>query len=238
MMNDTQLSQYLAKKIITPLRFADRVWLADALGALYCPDEDLLLVSDLHFGKGSYLKLHGSPIPCYDTHKTLAMLTELIHRYRPQTCVCLGDSFHDLGAGQRFSSSEVEQLNTLVGQVPQWIWVLGNHDPAIPDGIRGKSIAHWQLGECLLTHEPENISHFGCTAQIIGHFHPKATCTVKRHSMTGKVFLLDTTCLIMPSLGAFTGGLDADDPAFLSLFAASPQQLLCYQNKIYPIKQA
>src|SRR5205085_1014523 len=69
--------------------------LADSAGALYWPDESVLVVADLHLEKGSSYAKRGVLLPPYDTAATLARLAQLIVRYAPRRVVALGDSFHD-----------------------------------------------------------------------------------------------------------------------------------------------
>ncbi len=47
---------------------------ADPAGALYWPDERLLVVADLHLEKGSAFAARGVLLPPYDTAATLARL--------------------------------------------------------------------------------------------------------------------------------------------------------------------
>src|SRR6187200_3753351 len=70
---------------------------ADCAGALYWPEEGLLVVADLHLEKGSSFATRGVLLPPYDTAATLARLGALVARYAPRTVIALGDSFHDGG---------------------------------------------------------------------------------------------------------------------------------------------
>ena len=78
-----------------PISLADVTLLADPAGALYWPDEKLLVVADLHLEKGSAFAERGVLLPPYDTAATLARLARLIERYAPRLVIALGDSFHD-----------------------------------------------------------------------------------------------------------------------------------------------
>ena len=57
---------------------------ADCAGALYWPEERLLVVADLHLEKGSAFAARGVLLPPYDTAATLARLAMLIERYAPR----------------------------------------------------------------------------------------------------------------------------------------------------------
>ncbi len=67
----------------------------DPLGALYLPDHECLVVSDLHLEKGAAFARRGMMLPPYDTLATLHLLSAVISRYDPKTVISLGDNFHD-----------------------------------------------------------------------------------------------------------------------------------------------
>src|SRR4051794_6912242 len=77
---------------------------ADCFGALYWPDEGLLVVADLHLEKGSSFARRGILLPPYDTAETLARLARLIAHYAPRLVIALGDSFHDGNGPARLSA--------------------------------------------------------------------------------------------------------------------------------------
>ena len=58
----------------------------DPSGALYLEDDRMLIVSDLHFEKGSSFARRGMMLPPYDTATTLTALARIIARYEP-ACV-------------------------------------------------------------------------------------------------------------------------------------------------------
>ncbi|MGC2124937.1 MAG: phosphoesterase, partial [Xanthobacteraceae bacterium] len=86
---------------------------ADPAGALYWPDEGLLIVADLHLEKGSAFAARGVLLPPYDTAATLARLARLVERYMPRTVVALGDSFHDGGGPARMPEISRAALKAL-----------------------------------------------------------------------------------------------------------------------------
>src|SRR6202044_793629 len=88
-----------------PVKVAGTTLLADPDGALFWPDEKLLVVADLHLEKGSAFAERGVLLPPYDTAATLARLARLIERYAPHLVVALGDSFHDGGGPARMADN-------------------------------------------------------------------------------------------------------------------------------------
>lgn len=231
-MNQDSIFQKLKTKQAGLVEFAGNKLILDASGALIWPAKNLLVVSDLHFEKGSFLGSFANPIPHYDSRKTLQNLTEVIEQYAPQHVLCLGDSFHDHNAWNRLPGEEQQKIISLVSSQPRWTWILGNHDPALPIELPGVKATELSAGDCLFLHEPADSHH----AQIFGHFHPKMTKTVARQRMTGRCFMYDQKKMVMPSFGAYTGGLPIDDDALSSLFNhKTASKHLIYNNKLYPV---
>lgn len=234
-MKQDIIIQRLQTKHASIANFAGNKLIMDASGALVWPAKNMLVVSDLHFEKASFLGSFANPIPHYDSHKTLQKLTDVIGYYSPNHVMCLGDSFHDHNAWQRLSDCERTEMISLVEAQSQWTWILGNHDPDLPNELPGDKLAELCLGNLLFLHEPspdkpENI------AQVFGHFHPKMTKTLARHRMTGRCFMHDQARMILPSFGAYTGGLSIDDKAFEGIFKSkTANKHLIYQGKIYSL---
>lgn len=179
--------------------------------AAFLPDSECLLVADLHFEKGSYLQAKGhAPLPTYDTADTIERLAALIKRYRPKSVAALGDSFHDVAAGERLSEQNFKAVNDIVASVSDFIWILGNHDPDIPHGLEGRQEDHIQSGGFLLTHLPTD-SEGGLN--ICGHLHPKVSLKTSRRRFWKPCFACADNRIILPSFGTFTGGLDVSHPA-------------------------
>ena len=234
-MNTAILFQRLQSKQASMVNFAGNSLVADASGALFWPSHNMLLVSDLHFEKGSFLASHGNPIPHYDSRKTLQSLTAVIATYLPRHVLCLGDSFHDHNAWQRLPHEEQGNITKVVEMPAQWTWILGNHDPDLPSELPGAKVAELVIDNLLFLHEPDRDDRQDM-AQVFGHFHPKMTKTIARQRISGRCFMYDNTRLVLPAFGAYTGGLSVKDPALSDLFNhPNVNQQLMYQGKIYPL---
>ena len=118
----------------------------DLTGALFWPAYRVLAVADLHFEKGSsYAARAGLFLPPYDSRATLEALEAVVGRCRPDLVLCLGDSFHDGDAGHRLAEEDHSRILRLT-QSRDWIWIAGNHDPELPDGLgrpAGRGDCHW-----------------------------------------------------------------------------------------------
>lgn len=187
---------------------------ADLSGALFWEHERLLVVSDLHLEKGSSFAMRGVLLPPYDTVATLARLAEVIARYDPRTVIALGDSFHDRDAHERLSAPDREALSVLQAR-RDWIWISGNHDPALPSDLGGVVAEEVAMGEIVFRHEPT-----GAFGEIAGHLHPKARVSTRGRSIERRCFASDGARMVMPAFGAYAGGLSIRDRAFARIFSA------------------
>lgn len=186
----------------------------DCRGVAYWPAEDTLLVADLHLEKGSSFARRGQMLPPYDTMATLKRLLACIESWQPRRVIALGDSFHDRKAAGRLSAEAHDALAAAM-RGRDWIWITGNHDPEPPQGLGGKVMDELSSGGLTLRHEPQADAAAG---EIAGHLHPKA-CLVRRGRWVRRsCFAASRSRMIMPSFGAYTGGMNVFDPAFDGLF--------------------
>jgi DNA ligase-associated metallophosphoesterase len=186
--------------------------LADLSGALFWEQERLLVVSDLHLEKGSSYARRGVLLPPYDTAATLSRLAAVMVRHDPRTVIALGDSFHDRDAHDRLSAPDRDAV-TAMQQGRDWIWIAGNHDPALPDDLGGQVAGEVAIGPIVFRHEPT-----GAAGEIAGHLHPKARVATRGRSVERRCFAADGERMVMPAFGAYAGGLSIRDVAFAKIF--------------------
>jgi DNA ligase-associated metallophosphoesterase len=194
-----------------------RLVLDSALG-LYWPARHMLVVSDLHLEKATFLAQFGSPLAPYDTLDTLNRLEVLVAKYRPQSLVMLGDNFHDRHAWERLEVTARQQFRTICGAVDTCHLVEGNHDIGLLSESGLNFTDSIELDGLTFRHEPA----VSPAPQVIGHYHPKLRTSLHGHRLTGKCFAVNQSLLIMPAFGAFTGGLEMRDPVFAELGAGDP----------------
>ena len=194
------------------LEIAGVTLLADLSGALFWEEQSLLVVSDLHLEKGSSFAARGVLLPPYDTIATLSRLAAVVARHDPRVVIALGDSFHDRTAHERLSPADREAITAL--QVRRdWIWISGNHDPALPSDLGGSVASEVAIGPIVFRHEPT-----GSVGEIAGHLHPKARVATRARWLERRCFASDGERVVMPSFGAYTGGLSIRDDAFSKIF--------------------
>ena len=189
--------------------------LADISGALFWEQQGLLVVSDLHLEKGSSFAARGVLLPPYDTMATLCRLAAVVARHDPRMVIALGDSFHDRVAHERLSAQDRETIAALQAR-RDWIWISGNHDPALPRDIGGVVASEVAIGPIVFRHEPT-----GASGEIAGHLHPKARVATRGRAMERRCFACDGERAVMPAFGAYAGGLSIRDEAFARIFQST-----------------
>jgi len=186
--------------------------LADLSGALFWKEQSLVVVSDLHLEKGSSFAARGILLPPYDTLATLSRLTVVLARLDPKIVIALGDSFHDRTAHERLSAPDRGTIAALQAR-RDWIWISGNHDPALPSDLGGTIASEVAIGPIVFRHEPT-----GAAGEIAGHLHPKARVATRARWMERRCFASDGIRVVMPAFGSYTGGLSIRDDAFSKIF--------------------
>lgn len=181
-------------------------------GGLWWDAQRTLIVSDLHLEKGSSFASRGQMLPPYDTSATLAIVEALIDELSPHRVISLGDSFHDRKAETRMDAADANRVRALTART-DWIWVEGNHDPDPPEHLGGRPSKVLRMDNLVFRHEPT-----GELGEIAGHLHPCAKVMSRVRALRRRCFVTDGARLIMPALGAFTGGLNVLDEAYKPCF--------------------
>lgn len=215
-----------------PVSVCGKAFIAHVSGALYWPAENALIVSDLHLEKGSSYARTGQMLPPFDTRETLARLASVIDHFEAETLIALGDSFHDTEAPERMGAEDRETLGILQDGV-EWIWVTGNHDPGLTAEVGGYVRENLEVGGLRLQHEP---GLGRTTHEICGHLHPAARLSLHGYTIRRPCFIGNGLRLILPAFGAFTGGLNVLDDAFLPLFGNDGFAVwMLGQEGLYPV---
>lgn len=203
----------------------------DLSGALWLPEERTLVVADLHLEKGSAYAARGVMLPPYDSTATLATLAAAIRRHQPARVIALGDSFHDRDAENRLAPETRAALGALQ-QGRDWLWITGNHDPAISRAMGGESAAEVMLAGVTLRHEP-SASEGGY--EIAGHLHPAAKVRMRGRAVRRRCFALSSQRCVMPAMGTYAGGLNLRDAAFRPLFRTGLSAHLLGDGRLFRI---
>jgi uncharacterized protein len=211
-----------------PCRLGGHELLLDPDGAVIWPAAGLLAVADLHLEKGSAAALNGSLVPPWDTAATLDRLARLVAKWQPAIVVALGDSFHDSAGFGRMDRREAARLQAMALQA-RFVWVLGNHDPEPAPGLAGTVTPCWSLGGLEFCHQARP----GHGPELVGHHHPKASIATRAGTVTRPCFVADGNRLMLPALGAFTGGLDVASPTIARLFPRGGHAYLLGRGRLF-----
>lgn len=190
-------------------------------GALFWPEHELLVVSDLHLGKSERIaRRGGAPLPPYETRDTLSKLEASLTFSGARQVICLGDSFDDLAAADGLPEDERLWITRLqAGR--RWIWIEGNHDPG-PIDFGGTHLAELTLEDLTFRH----IARPGAHGEVSGHYHPKACVSLRGRTISRPAFLVDDCRLILPAFGTYTGGLRSTSEPLANLMDQSAHAIL------------
>jgi DNA ligase-associated metallophosphoesterase len=154
----------------------------------------------------------------------------VITRYGPRRIVALGDSFHDVGGPDRLDPQDVTALAGLqAGR--EWIWIVGNHDPALPAAIGGQVAESISAGRLALRHHPVA----GGACEIAGHLHPVGKVVLRGGGVRRRCFVTNGSRCVMPAFGAYAGGLNVCDPVFGPLFPSGFMAHLIGAERLFSI---
>lgn len=191
--------------------FGSRLQLLDDK-ALYLPEVEALLVSDVHLGKAETFQALGIPISSEMNEENLERLRSLIYQTKPKRLFILGDLFHSKKS--LVPEVLVEWDRFLKAITTDVCLIVGNHDrkliAALPPLPMETQVEAMSIGPFLLSHEPE-IRH-AAALNICGHIHPVVKLRSRTDSLRLPCFFIerDQKRLTLPSFGEFTGGYEVD----------------------------
>lgn len=170
-------------------------------GAVYWPQRDMLFIADVHLGKVSHFRKHGSAVPLQAIYANFDNLDRVVQYFKPAHISFLGDLFHSY-----LNEEWLLFASWVARQRAKITLVSGNHDIIAPERFKALGIQvkdEWQLDTLLLTHIPElrpglfNLSghiHPGIELNGIGLRGVKVSCF---HKTSGQ--------MVLPAFGTFTG---------------------------------
>ena len=171
--------------------------------AVFWVEKKWLLFADVHLGKATHFRKHGAAIPSGPGN--FQRMDRLIHRWKPEKVVFLGDLFHSSknAIWNRFSEFTKKQPC-------DFILIKGNHDllgkndyadarlELIPSRLINSGLA--------LCHEPDTCSDLHDHYELAGHIHPGIRLEGKgRQSLRLPCFAFGQKQGILPAFGDFTG---------------------------------
>ena len=175
--------------------------------AAYWPSRRILLLADLHLGKGAHFRRAGIAVPRLVSDVNFARLQGLIEEFDPVRILLLGDLFHSdhnhvWGAFCDFTASHP---NISFELVP------GNHDILPPHCYEeARLLMHAEIisiGPFSLSHHPlKEEQRLADKYNLCGHVHPCVKLVDRAGSgMKLPCFFFGQREGILPAYGEFTG---------------------------------
>lgn len=188
--------------------------------AVYWPARQLLLLADLHLGKGDVFRRHGIAVPRGGTGQDLARLAALLAQTGARRLMLLGDVVHGpihAAHWQQQWRQWRQQHRQIAVQA-----VRGNHDRALERAaamgieLLGAGVEEAGLWLC---HEPVDDDR----PLLCGHLHPVVRLPGLVRALP--VFWQQGQRLVLPAFSAFTGGWRVQPGNGAMLVACDGEQL-------------
>lgn len=192
--------------------------------ALMWLEKSTLIFSDVHLGKAHDFQAAGIAIPATVHIEDLERIAKLLRNHKPARVMILGDFVHS-------HRTELDDLilafrALILKAKSEWILVLGNHDLAAREKLRGWNfdmIAKEIIEDGItFTHDPEKHALLA----ISGHVHPVVRLGHGRDRMRLPCFVVNETRILLPSFGSFTGGFEIKPKPKDRIFVASHNQIV------------
>jgi len=170
-------------------------------GAVYWPEQEVLMVADVHLGKVSHFRKYGSAVPIEAITQNFNKLNELRKEFDPEHIVFLGDLFHS-SINLEWNIFE-EWIDSIDNQV---YLIIGNHDIISPlkyEALGIKIFPDIQVAGFHLSHHPEDLEEY---FNICGHIHPGFKMRGNGKQLIKiSCFFKSQNQMILPAFGEFTG---------------------------------
>ena len=192
-------------------------------GELYWQNKKTLIISDLHFEKGSFFSETRQFIPPFDTIETLRQLSKFIDEYPVEMIIFLGDLVHDKFAFQRMTGEAKKIFFEILKNINCTL-TIGNHDDtSFLKDIGLNLTENIIIDDICFSHHPTIDKKFS----VFGHYHPKVKLKINSRGIWTSCFIANKEKLLMPSYGYFTGGL--------SIKSLEIQKLFEPEYEVYPL---
>ena len=209
--------------------FADQHFSIFPNGELYWQSKKTLIISDLHFEKGSFFYESRQFVPPFDTIETLRQLTKFLADHSVETIIFLGDLVHDELAFQRMTEEARELFFEILKNINCTLTV-GNHDNiSFLRNIGLNLTENIIIDNICFSHHPTIDKKFS----VFGHYHPKIRLKLDSRGIWTSCFILNKEKLLMPSYGYFTGGLSIKSVEIQKLFGTKYEIYPLTKDKVY-----
>ena len=205
-----------------PLKIKDQQFHLHPSGALYWEERKALLVADVHLGKVTHFRKHGSAVPLKALQQNFEKLEGAIQYFNPTELLFLGDLFHS------FENTEWDWfVHWKLQHRRDMVLISGNHD--IIDTHKYESVGvsvveTMEISGFLLSHHPtlsESLFNFS------GHIHPGVSLHgLGRQRVKTACFFWSGNQFILPAFGVFTGKYVMQPKKGDRVFAVTPSEVI------------
>jgi DNA ligase-associated metallophosphoesterase len=193
--------------------------------AIYWPEQNALLIADLHLGKAAAFRREGIAIPEGDTANTLTRLDNLLAAYQPERLILLGDILHSRLASDPMLEAQIRDWRDSQSALSV-IAIIGNHDRDLVS-LNDIFECYQQGGEYaglrLCHHPPE-----GPQTQpwVAGHWHPVTSLRAGGDQLRLPAFIQTSNHgIVLPAFGSLTGGMPISRSAGQKRYPSSGERV-------------
>lgn len=200
------------------------LWLS-AQRSLFWEEEKALIVSDLHFGKTGHFRKAGIAVPQHVYKEDLQRLVSLLHYFKPQQLLVVGDFFHS-------------RANTELDWFKRWrddfselkiVLVRGNHDILKDAWYADAAIdvvqPTLQLNSFLFSHD--RCQSAAGVYSFCGHIHPGVVLHgLGKQALRFPCFYFTENHSILPAFSKFTGAVGMNKSEADAIFAIVENELI------------
>ena len=172
--------------------------------ALYKPDEELLIIADVHLCKASHFRKNGISLPSSAQKGDYDNLRSLFDLVQPKKVYFLGDLFHSSLNDDWNNFRDLRQAYSHI----VFTLVRGNHD-LIDDRMFSEVnvvvVDTIEDERFIYSHEPLDNVAVG-KVNVVGHIHPGVVLSgMGRQSVKLPCFYMQEQLMILPAFGVLTG---------------------------------
>jgi len=191
-------------------------------GAMFWQEKNMLLIADVHFGKVSHFRKHGSAVPQDAILQNFKQLDHMIIEFDPSIVCFLGDLFHS------YINNEWNLFSDWTAKIKKKIiLIVGNHDIISPNKYDELGVIvdeEWVLDNFLLSHHPEERDGL---FNFCGHIHPGVRLGgVGKQTLRLPCFYQTQKQLILPAFGEFTGIHILEPTEKVKIFAITKKEVI------------
>lgn len=174
---------------------------------LYWPEQNAIIVSDLHLGKTGHFRKYGIAVPENIFKADLHRLFSAIQFFKPKKIIIVGDMVHSV------ANNELDVFSRWRQDLPQteFILIQGNHDILAKHWYKKNDIAvssSLLINDVLFVHNSLDAEQLDLPYKrtISGHLHPSILLKMgaRQHLNLPCFYFTDQSC-ILPAFSLFSG---------------------------------